>query len=481
MNLSFSPKQLSVESSAKKAIEKMKEIDQLSSSMESFPWRLPKINNELFSASFNQEKLASLISKFTSDYLSKCSTTEAENYIKVGKELTEKLKFKEAYESFNMALMISIHLHGQEHTEVATAHYHLGVLYRKQGKYREALENQKKALDIRTKALGPKHLGVAELYNEMGILYGELGQYADSLETHKKALNIRLLELEKFHSDIAQSYDNVGLAYWRMAKYKEALEYMQMALDIRINLFGDNHPDTADSYNHISLVHFDMRKYNQALETCSKALKIKLEKLGNKHYSLCYIQNNLGIYYLAMGKLDKASECHKEGLSLLSQLGPRHPEVATSMVLLGNVCTKMGNYNEAFSHLNSALKIRLDTFGEEHPSVAEIYHDLGVYHLKREALDDAIMNFSKAIQICNDIFIPKGHPSIAESKYQSAIAYQNKRDYSKALENLKESYNIYSQFFELSHPAIIAVSKTMLKVTQIQARKTFEKTIGYLC
>ena len=78
------------------------------------------------------------------------------------------------------------------------------------------------------------------------------------------------------------------------------------------------------------------------------------------------------------GAYDATLPRARAGLAEAEQkLGPRHPQVAFSLVNLGRLLTALGAYAEALPHLERALGIREAAFGPEHVHVADALYQLG--------------------------------------------------------------------------------------------------------
>ena len=63
--------------------------------------------------------------------------------------------------------------------------------------------------------------------------------------------------------------------------------------------------------------------------------------------------------------------------------GDNHPDVATSLMNIGNVLQAIGKYEEALVQHQKSLDIKIRVFGNDHPGVAASYNNIGeVYRMK---------------------------------------------------------------------------------------------------
>ena len=113
-----------------------------------------------------------------------------------------------------------------------------------------------------------------------------------------------------------------------------------------------------------------------------------------------------------MGEYDKAIEYYDKAFEIqLATIGENHPSTATTYNNLGSAWGNMGEYDKAIEYYDKAFKIQLATIGENHPSTATSYNNLGSAWGNKEEYDKAIEYYRKALKILNDVF-PNGHPYI---------------------------------------------------------------------
>ena len=94
--------------------------------------------------------------------------------------------------------------------------------------------------------------------------------------------------------------------------------------------------------------------------------------------------------YEKKGDLENALVHHQKGLEIkLKLLGSDHPDVATSLMNVGNVLEAMGKYEEALVQHQKSLDIKIRVFGGDHPSVADSKYNLALLHKKRKETDIA--------------------------------------------------------------------------------------------
>jgi len=76
----------------------------------------------------------------------------------------------------------------------------------------------------------------------------------------------------------------------------------------------------------------------------------------------------------------------------------------------------MGKTSEAMPYYNKAFELAHATFGAKHPSVADIYVNMGNVHLRKCAFDEAKEKFNDALMIYKASKLPPDHPKIAHAQ-----------------------------------------------------------------
>ena len=80
-------------------------------------------------------------------------------------------------------------------------------------------------------------------------------------------------------------------------------------------------------------------------------------------------------------------------------LGQEHPSTATSYNNIGGVYDNLGDYDKALEYYSKALAICEKVLGPEHPSTATAYDNIGGIYYSQGDYDKALEYFSKALVI----------------------------------------------------------------------------------
>jgi tetratricopeptide (TPR) repeat protein len=119
-------------------------------------------------------------------------------------------------------------------------------------------------------------------------------------------------------------------------------------------------------------------------------------------------------------------------------------------VALGAACDRVGSgyfgkkkWQEAISVRERALRMRLDTLGEQHPDTAATLQNMGAAYGYMGSHDTAIMLYERALRIDKDTL--GLHPKTAFTTQNMGATYGRKRQFKKAIELFEQALRIYER------------------------------------
>jgi tetratricopeptide (TPR) repeat protein len=174
------------------------------------------------------------------------------------------------------------------------------------------------------------------------------------------------------------------------------------------------------------------------------------EEFAAKFPDIYAVHLNIGSAYMGKGDLDRAEAEYK---AVLERNGPsvedlRNQKESSLKALsgLGEVALKRGDFETAQGYFRRALEI-----SPEDPAAA---YNVGEIFFSNQKIDDAIAYFELAIKIKSDW--PKAY-------HRLGLAYLNKGDLPKALENLKKFLELDPQ-----NPEAAGVKAAIAAIEQIK-------------
>ncbi|HLZ62910.1 MAG TPA: FxSxx-COOH system tetratricopeptide repeat protein, partial [Ktedonosporobacter sp.] len=163
--------------------------------------------------------------------------------------------------------------------------------------------------------------------------------------------------------------------------------------------------------------HYLLRRgrYSEVEPLVRRALQIYEQALGPKHPEVATSLNTLAILSLYQGQHAQAEPLSRRALQIREQaLGPKHPEVAASLNTLAILYAYRGQYTQAEPLVRRALQIYEQALGPEHPEVAGLLSNLAILYSHQGQYAQAEPLVRRALQIHEQALGPE-HPEVADS------------------------------------------------------------------
>ncbi|ETO12802.1 hypothetical protein RFI_24575 [Reticulomyxa filosa] len=134
----------------------------------------------------------------------------------------------------------------------------------------------------------------------------------------------------------------------------------------------------------------------------------------------------------------------------IDTFGSNHPFVANSYNNLGLVYEDKGQYNKAIESYERSIKIILDVFGNNHAWSINVYNNLGDSYDKKRYYRKAIEYYTKALEIRLNI-LGTNHGDVALSYNNVGYAYNEARQYDQAIECHQKALKIKLDIYGNNH------------------------------
>ncbi|MBF0556255.1 MAG: tetratricopeptide repeat protein [Nitrospirae bacterium] len=198
---------------------------------------------------------------------------------------------------------------------------------------------------------------------------------------------------------------------------------------------------TDKGYDYLEAMPLDRRLTR--INELEKFLQTPPSDLGNRLLSQLY--NELGSLYIHLGTKDglkKGMDYYEKALNIdIDMYGEEHPSAADDYNNIGLAWNNMGESKKALEYYEKALKIDLKIYGENHPNVAIGYNNIGSAWYSMGESKKALEYYEKALKIDLKIY-GENHPNVATEYNNMGNAWdiigESKKSleyYEKALEN----------------------------------------------
>lgn len=315
-------------------------------------------------------------------------------------------KVKESYREVSR-IFPSLYGVGVFHPHMASALTNLATAYKQVEAYEEAATLYQQALVMRDRLHGfdTTHPAMSSLLSNLGHTYYNLNQLVKAEEYCTKALEIKKETYkEQFHHpSMIGLLKLLGSIHLSQGNVHAAVQAFEEDLHLLRVVHRDDiaHKEVCAALNSLGYAYYEFKDFNKAVACLEEARSLWFRNLGGYilHRKLATCLNNLGNSYRKLNQFQKALECCREGLGMRNALqgGAEHScsdaEVAKSFTDTGHCFTSLGDYNNAVSHYERALQLRLK-LGQD---VASSYNDLANGYSRLGEHAKAIEHYKNAI------------------------------------------------------------------------------------
>jgi len=257
----------------------------------------------------------------------------------------------------------------------------LGSAYRNLSLYDKAIESHKKAEQLAIK-INNKDLRIISL-NMLGVVHRRMDLLRSALDYHSQALvlaNSIEYPTEGIWLSTAVSLNSMGNIYLALEQYDMALAKFEQSLDIEKEI--DNKLGLAINYHNIGYAKEGKGLLVEALSDYSTSLAYNNEIDSEVGRAICY--NSIGTIYIKQKKYENGHKLILEAFEKAKSVGDQF-YIATVLVTLGWVETKLENLPSAERHLIKAIEIS-DQYKLKSVEVEARQRLYEVYKAKDEAL-----------------------------------------------------------------------------------------------
>ena len=289
--------------------------------------------------------------------------------------------------------------------------------------YATAVDKLKEALTI-----APNDVMI---YTKLAGVYCEMGEYEKALEFYSKVLELK--------PDDGYVYVSIGSIYENQGKYEQALAAYKKVMDMC--------PEYLYNYLNIANVEYQLKDYKNAIEHYNKFLgtytqhndareSLAVSYLGNgeyenavKEYERIYAKSpsafkdysNYGLALFETKNYEKAVEFLEKAVDADPDNSLAHIDLALSYQELGKNDLALTQYDFIFRQQPQLHSLRFDyanlladmgkdqsaianykIYVANYPNDARGYQNIGVVYRRVNDVDNAIVNYKKALELQKD-------------------------------------------------------------------------------
>jgi serine/threonine protein kinase/Tfp pilus assembly protein PilF len=298
----------------------------------------------------------------------------------------------------------------------------LGGIYQKLGKLDLADPLLAAALEERRKLPTGDNHKVADSLVALGLLRKDQGKLDEAetlvrqgLEMDQHVQSVSSPDAAK--ADTARAMVALGSVLEVRAKYDQAQQTLGAALKLQPQN-ADATGETAENLTELANVYFYQGQYDQSEKLNNQALAIDQRLFGDRNPAVAQELNNLGAIEMNRGNYPASEGYYRHALAITEGwYGSDHPETAADLTALAQPLTFDKHQQEAQSLLERALAIQKRVNGPINSTVATTQNQLGILAFQGKQFDAARSYFTQARDSWNQLFGDQ-YPSVA-------VAYSN--------------------------------------------------------
>ncbi len=251
----------------------------------------------------------------------------------------------------------------------------------------------------------------------------------------------------------SEMMSTMGWAYFHLGAYGRAREQLEQAIAIARARDGAQSLTVAAISVRLAAVHREQARFGHARRLLDRARDIANRTASGDTVN-AEVLTGLAQLAARQGRFDEAEGHLTEALEQARSLyGARHPRVAASLAVMGDLARERGWSAVGQGHYEEALAIYQEVYGDRHPRLAALHHDLGLVQVERGHFREAEASYERALTMQREIHGDR-HPSIATTLHGLARLHYSERQYDEAMALAQEALALRRDIFGAEHPAV---------------------------
>lgn len=313
-------------------------------------------------------------------------------------------EFPEAKACFLATLKKRVSNFGLSHVETCLAQEKLADTLVKLGFVEEAYWRYQLALRNMVPQPRRNHAHISRVLLSLGNLYFEAGNYARALRFYEKSVAIRMDSQDEDPVEVVNSVRQAVRVHDALAAnsldsldsimalfhVREVLWHLRLVpLGLRAAVWNGNnfHRFERDAASSTSSTHLDStseidssgRPFSYVMEAIRL---LKMKGADGTNDEITSVLDSIASIYIGKNETDKARQCYKEKLDFMrTYLREEHKTIANTYYDLGNVCTKMGDHNNATEYFSRALRVQRKVYSQYDDKVGLVLRSLAASYI----------------------------------------------------------------------------------------------------
>lgn len=343
--------------------------------------------------------------KIRFEFYPKDSLSQVVSFYNIGNLFASQNEFEKGYNYLHKALKIKVRQTPENQMLIVDVNLAISNIYYDQGKFDDALIYLEKGLLLAREVFDKGNIYFINIYNKLGVIYSMKEELHESFKYYQKVLSVSISNYGvDEHLSQAMVHFNIGTIYQKQGLTEKALFHTRKSFELGIKILGENHESLAFPYSQMGQIYGD----EQGIPYLKKALNLLEESSNKPPLHISYLHEYLTIIYTKIKDYSKAMNHAKKALKIrLNTFGEDNTHSIRTNNLISNLYTILENYDLALTYNQKAIesnelqKIDEDLLLESIKIKADIYFKLYEESAKKEHLEESVNLYKRAIPLIN--------------------------------------------------------------------------------
>jgi tetratricopeptide (TPR) repeat protein len=239
----------------------------------------------------------------------------------------------------------------------------------------------------------------------------------------------------------------------------EAIAEARLSLAAAETTHGPEHAATARALNLLGILLNESDEHVEAMEVLERALAI--QEKGERDANLGSILGNLGMVYRNLGQREPARDHLERALALHREMfGDAHPAVVADLGNLAAVERELGEPVKALEYLRPIVDIARHLYGDVHPETSRAITNLAGLLRETGDAESARAHLEAALEIDQQAFGP-GHPQVIADLNNLAVVERESGDIDAARERFAQALALSRQALGEEHALTLQLRRSV--------------------
>jgi len=395
----------------------------------------------------------------------------AENYSRLGLEISEKNYSKNSLDYVNALVNLANTLKEQNKNTQAEKTYQqsqtilkqikqekspqalqvnaaLAELYASERRFEQAIKLYLQVLPQQKELVGVENPQYWQNLANLADCYVSIQKYKEARPYYEELINIQAAALSPSYPKWLM---DLGAFYYETGKYQEAEAFFEQALGIYQENINNQASDYIEALENIASLYKNQGRYSESERLYRQALKTCKEKLGEGHIIYTNLQNDLARLYKSLGHFEEAEKIYKHNLLIASKQGESTAQYAQTLNDMASLYKDAGKFAETEPLLNKALEIRKKIFTEQSAEYSETLQNLAALYKLMGRYPESTTAYQRVLAIRKEV-LGQLHPEYATTLNALASLYRKTNNLTKAEPLYKEALEIRQNFLGEDNP-----------------------------